>query len=457
MTTGFTRVARPCGSRNISETTSLSLSSLSFFVIMTSLQQSEAHFKSRAIYHGLTDDHVAALKANRVSTISSYANSSSFVPGAADAGPFENVVKTVVGAENFTDIPLGIQAAFRALHFESYTVVAAGLRDLVERSDDQAPRRTPQAERNTRLAEQKIRLSGIDISNDLEPSYRLCDITNSMLEDNHVTWVAWDRCTRRDVELEMLGQKTPTMELSLGQDGRIRGGSNVVQSSADLTTPLKVKSALTRRGLAFDQTGLISFSVHSSWVEKLFRVFQADAPPGFICPNLEQLRLADRELFTQLNRASIGRVRPDAAGVRPLDELMKTMAGNSEVVYFLLPLAAGKKSLASIVHNIANEQDDDEESDRVKRVRGLGGKPKGKSKAKALPAAAAAGGGPPVGAPTSTPPWMKGRDMTRASDGKPYCFNYNRGRCEETTTDGCCRRGVHEVSPFSGGGKKRQR
>ena len=403
---------------------------------MSSLLRSLAHFTSRAAFHGLTAEHIQKCEAAGVANMSAFASSSSYTPGSSDSKAFEDTVKKILDIAD--EPPLAVMAAFRGLHFECFTVVASSLRDMVEKDGSQT-RRTPQAERVARLGDQRKRLCGLDISGELEPSYRLCDMTSSMADDNHIVWVPWQKCTRRDKEVE--AGPAQITELSLDKDGRIKSLEKDM-TVADLSTPLKVRAALLRRSLAFDQAGILAFSVQSQWVEKLMRLYQGEVPPGFTSPTLEQLRLAYRELFSRLNRLTVGNVRPLPDGTRPADKVMVSLINDPEVVYYLLPLAAAARSTAHAGEQ-AGDLEDKGEQKKKKAARRRGRQQERDEQ-------------PPL----SIPPWMKDKAL-KDENGRPFCYNFNRGPdyCKEKVdaSTGMCRRGLHLAAPDKGPARKKQR
>lgn len=89
----------------------------------------------------------------------------------------------------------------RRLFFESYSLAAADMQLRVERKDDRIPSKLANAERSARYEDQRRRLSGVDISGELEPSNSLIDIVYNMTEEDQLCYVRWEECTKRDQEL----------------------------------------------------------------------------------------------------------------------------------------------------------------------------------------------------------------------------------------------------------------
>ena len=64
-----------------------------------------------------------------------------------------------------------------------------------------------------------------------------------------------------------------------------------------------------------------------------------DAPPGYSSIRTGQLIRADRELFTILSQEHVGTLKPDAAGVSPLDVRVRNLTTDPRVTMLMLPVA----------------------------------------------------------------------------------------------------------------------
>ena len=62
--------------------------------------------------------------------------------------------------------------------------------------------------------------------------------------------------------------------------------------------------------------------------------------PGFARISLVQLLRTDRMAFARMSELSRGGIRPSAAGVRPLHNILKTMRDDSSVMFYMLPTLA---------------------------------------------------------------------------------------------------------------------
>ena len=162
---------------------------------------------------------------------------------------------------------IALLARIRRLHFESSTMVVAHLKSQVNpETGIEVVKKIPPAEKQARLLEQQKRLAGIQLSGELLPSHALIDQVAAMVESNTILWVPPSKCSKRDDEVQLLGkQKAATLSLEQQTLKIIPADTHV---SVDLSTDLQVQWALQRRGLAFDQCGLITWSTHQKWVQQ---------------------------------------------------------------------------------------------------------------------------------------------------------------------------------------------
>ena len=159
---------------------------------------SEAVFASRALEIGLTRDEIATITRLGWSTYGKLAFASNYTPGQADERPVLELAAAITGR---TPPPADRLPLVRRLVFESYTLAAAELRTRMERKEDDGPRKLTQAERAERHSSQAARLTGLDLTGEMEPSHTLVDAIFQMMEDNQLKYVRWEQCTKRDQEL----------------------------------------------------------------------------------------------------------------------------------------------------------------------------------------------------------------------------------------------------------------
>ena len=141
-------------------------------------------------------------------------------------------------------------AVIRRLVFEAYSLTAADARLRVERREDDTPRKLAQAEKPSCYAEQAKRLAGISMTGELEPSYHLIDLVYGMAEEGQLKYVKWQECTKRDQEI--MGIKNRS-RMAPDSNRVIRETRVQELLKAECNTDLKLRYALQRRSLAFDQ------------------------------------------------------------------------------------------------------------------------------------------------------------------------------------------------------------
>ena len=93
-----------------------------------------------------------------------------------------------------------------------------------------------------------------------------------------------------------------------------------------------------------DQCRLLSWEVHDAWVHQLFKTLSQTAPPGYQQVKVEQLIRADRELWTLVAQEYKGNLKPDAAGVIPLDAEIRRFCHDPRITMFLLPATGASRS-----------------------------------------------------------------------------------------------------------------
>lgn len=166
------------------------------------------------------------------------------------------------------DMTLADTAAVKRMHFESLTIVIANLKTKATTdATSDVIRKLPAAEKQARLITQQRRLVGVTISGELQPSHALIDLVASMCETNYVIWVPPSRCTKRDAEVQMIS-KEKTALVSVGQQV-LKVNPAPPDIKADASTELQWQWAMQRRGIAMDQSGLISWNAHQLWLQQL--------------------------------------------------------------------------------------------------------------------------------------------------------------------------------------------
>ena len=301
---------------------------------MTSLADSSATFEARAKALQIPTQIIETLAAQDANTMAKYAWVSGLPPGTKEADD-----EFVAFLHNLLDPQptVGVLSSLRRLWFESHTLWLADMKQQVERPADATPRKVPQPERGAQQADQRKRLLGVDISGSMEPSNALIDLIAQMREENILRYVEPSVCTSRQQELQLVKKDSYMRVSNTGQLIAVAGESD---QKTDTSTDLKVRLALTRRALAFDQFGIISYAFLEKWHTYLFDLAQRPSPAGYSQISLQQVLDADRQVFVVAAQNLPGGIAPKDDGSRPTEEAIEQAKADPIVVTLLRPLLA---------------------------------------------------------------------------------------------------------------------
>ena len=387
---------------------------------MSSFAQSKPVFLDRAASAGLAPDVVELVTKAGLDTLSSFAFSSSYVPGSGEEKPFVAVVKDILKR----DPTLAELASFRKLLYESYSLVTAEMKQQLERSEDVQVRKLTQPERADLYEKQKKRITGLTLKGPLEPSDNLIDLYSAMYESNRVRFIPWEKYTCRESELDK-ELKTEQM-FSVDSNGQLKLENKKQDPVADTSSEIMLQYALQRRGLSMDQVNLLEFTIHQQWIDRLIKARLQVPPPGYQKPSFRQLLEADKKLFEELADSTRSGVQAKQGG-RPLDKIFVTCMNKPEVVHLLQPLMGNKPNDL--------KSDDKKPSASASRPApypaSSSGKGKGKNKSKGKSAARL---------PATL---LEGGCRAVTNRGDPICFGYNLGTCNMAVSNGRCDRGFH--------------
>ena len=150
-------------------------------------------------------------------------------------------------------------------------------------------------------------------------------------------------CTSRQQELVGVTEE-PAWKFDATSGTFKRNSSGEV--AADTTSDLKWKLCQDFRGLAYDQAAVLSHSIHSRWITTLVQHKHRVPPPGYSPVTWQQLHNADCEIFMLAAQAARSGIRPNLAGVKPLDKIFEQLMTDSRVTFFLMPHSAGNARTA---------------------------------------------------------------------------------------------------------------
>ena len=255
-------------------------------------------FKDRAIAAGLQEEVMALLSTSGLDTLLKFAFASSYVPGSGDDGEFVKMVKNVLGR----DASLSELASFRKLLHEAYSLVTQEMKQQLERSEDVHARKLTQPERADLYERQVKRITGLTLRGPLEPSDALVGAFCAMYESNRIRFVAWEKYTARDAELDK--ETKPEHLFALDSSGKLKvegKKSDPIADTSSDSSEILLQYALQRRGLSMDQANLLDFGIHQLWVDRLLKVRLQAPPSGYAKTSFRQMLEADKKLFEELS------------------------------------------------------------------------------------------------------------------------------------------------------------
>ena len=424
------------------------------------LVESAAAFAARCKAFSIADVAIAALTTSRLGTFGEFAFIVPFVSGQPDDNLLKDALTLALGGEpDVLTMP-----RYRRLLFESHAMVLSDTKSKVERTEESLPKKLPMPERTQRHEAQVKRLSpGISIVDWNEPSFALLDAVQQQYEDAQLRYIAIEACTCR--VQEMAGVKKEQTALS-DRSGFLKIGEKDADIRIDCGQDMfRIRQALLRRSLAYDQAAIISFPTMDLWHNYLFENLQREAPPGHRKVSLAQVLLADRQIFTRMAELCRHGLAADSSGIPPADAAMTRLMHDVRITAFLLPLLGGGGAQGSGGHDLAPGKLKPKRSDfgswkefkaaspRPKQMaspysapqpRGSKGSGKGSGK----------GGKAGKGKGKSTrPQGLEGTWTT--SNSVRMCDGYNLGNCPENATTAAgssCSQGLHVCcKAFCGG------
>lgn len=390
---------------------------------MSSLD-SKAAFKARALELNFPEAVLAKLAAINVDTFGALAFIGPLQAGTTDEGPLIATLKRALG----TPPEDGVLSVARRLWFESTTQALAEMRGKVERTDASEPQRMPLAERTQRISALQQRLVGIHWTVDIEPSHKLQDLVAQMVTDQSLVWIPWDRLTSRALEItaEKLDQT-----VSFDSSGNLKLVKRSADPSCNTTGEYAVKLALQRRSLAFELGRICRYEYLEAWHDQLLQIHMRQQPTGHQRVSLNQLREADKMLWTRIAEDTRGALslRPD--GSYPFEVSLAKWKDHAQVQCYLMPLLRALPSAPSV----PPPPD----------------KGHGRGKPQKTPFKDIKKDNPSVEKPSSEgdkgdkkKTWTVPQGChSKDNDGKPLCFSFNLKGCNFCKPGKRCRRGRH--------------
>lgn len=385
---------------------------------MANLTDSGAAFCHRMTELEFDNSQQKGLLDQGLNSFAKLAFAASNQPGQIDETKFGKLVTTCFAADSVT---LGLESQMRRLIFEAITHTVQSIADRTRDPIAGEDMKMPPQERDRRLADQRLRLSGLLIRHATEPAHGLVDKFVKMVHDSCLKYIPLPGCVSREDEL--CNERTSKKLLHL-EHNQLVVKSKDSSMRLDLNCPLRLQQALTRRALAADQAGVVSFAALDMVTHGFLAHLNRPVPPGFDGPSVSSVIRADQELWKLVADAAGSKIQADATGTKPLDALFQKMSSEATVVFHLLPTpkgAGGDKPYKKTKKRPVSSGSEDSEPKRRKPD-----KPD-KSKRAAVPKA------------------LKGLSA-RNKKGVPYCFNFNlahgcTGKASGTPLR--CSRGLH--------------
>lgn len=386
-----------------------------------SFSDSEAVFFQRCREIGFEDDAIANMKTHKLTTMSRFAFACNYSPAATDEAPLTELAKEIYGKA-----PSTVEMSFiRRLFNEAYVNVASDIKAKAESTDETPVRKLAPAERNERLKQQQVRLKGLNISGPLEPGDSLVDRCIAIYESDRIQYVPWESAVSREHEL-LSGLKKDT-QLTFDGSGTLKLQKSSHVEPCSTGSEIRVRYALTRRSLAFEQANLVRFSLMEAWAEKMIQSRLEEPSSGFSRTTMKQLEQADRKLFVVLGEHTREGIKATAAG-RPIDLIFEKCMQSSEVMSLLQP----RPMSVSKPERDAPKPTGESPAKKPRFEKGNKGGGKGKGKPK---------GGSNARIPHDL--LALGDVAASTPKGVRVCFGYNLKRCPHTVDKQKCERGLH--------------
>jgi len=408
--------------------------------------ESKVLFSRKMAEYGIKEGTAQKMANAGWSTLGAFAFACSAMPNSdGGSGAFEKEIATKLLGADGPDNPRPELAGLRRLHFEAWMTATADLKHRLERKDDDPPRRLPAIEREERKAELAKTLGeGLKLTGEYEPSDALIDLAVEICEGEVVKRIPWERCTAKQAEVE--GDKQVQC-LREDRDGFIKLATSTSSPAADTSSLLKLSDALLRRGAALEIGRVVSWKTHQKLVAEIMSALKREPHAGMTRITPEQAKAYDVEVWRRTAELAGGRVKPEADGTKPLDRLLEQAMVEPRVAMLLMPrpTSTGASSssgdtartkqlenqLAQLKQQMANmkrSQPDSSKGGGKSGGKGKGGKGKEESKK--------------FRGNTARIPGLEGMP-TRTSRGKPLCFGYNLGTCQDAAPGKVCSKGLH--------------
>ena len=381
-------------------------------------------FTSRAREVGMPEDLLEKLKGASLDTFGSLAFSSDATPTSNTEDKFKKAIQELI----LVEVSAADMIPLRRLWFEAHAMLLSDIRSRAERTEADQPRKMPLAERLARIDKQKNELKGLVIDASVEPSHRLVDKFQNMIEDGCLLYVGPEKCMSREEEIT---KEKKESALSIDNTGGLKITKKAQDLQCDVSGELRLRAAVTRRSLAMHQTNLVSFDLIEEWNQKMFAALLRSPPAGHKYVTTQQILSADKQLWLHVSQDTRGKLTAGVGEKPPLDDHLKAYMQSPEVLCFMTPLPS-----------VRAEPAQGHRAEPYVRTDQGGGTGKGKGKTKFSSKGSGSG--------QSSGPTIK-EMLTNMPDGCPsklpngqwLCVFFNRGICKNQKK-ARCHLGLHQ-------------
>ena len=243
---------------------------------------SEAAFRERCLKIGMEETTLDVLIASNYKTFGRLAFAVSSSPNTADEEQVQQWVNTV-----FSQPPTPQQmACIRRALFEAQALSISDMKSRVEPQSDVLVRKMPVAERIARQAALERRLTGVIFAPETTPGHSVVDRLVDMLETGVMAYLEPHKYISRSQEVQNVKSEK---SLSITTDGNLKVNAKVETLTCEASSALTLRQAWSRRSIAFELSGLATFTILEGWVQKMFIMMQRPPPDGYISISLQQL------------------------------------------------------------------------------------------------------------------------------------------------------------------------
>eukprot|EP00438_Fugacium_kawagutii_P031350 Skav215374 [mRNA] locus=scaffold1391:916296:917300:- [translate_table: standard] len=323
----------------------------------------------------------------------------------------------------------------RQLWFESYTLVLSDLEAKTKKTPHDIPRVLPLAERLVRIEQQKKRLTGVLIDQWTEPAHALVDRAHSMLEDGVLLYLEPTKCISRFDEIHAAKSD---QQITFDSNGTLKVTKKASELHCDATGELRLKQALLRRSLAFDQVGLCSYEIMEAWHAMMFQATMRQPPAGHRFVSVSQVLNADRELWAYASQDSRGELKAAVGSDPPLDAIFKRLSTSPQVQCYMTPLPTSNKEPAKQSSASSPQSSKPAQNNSPKKTQQNKQFTKKKSDVFSVKELLAA---------------LPKDCISKTENGKFICLHYNNGTCRKQKASSC-NMGLH-ICYHKGCGKRR--